>query len=226
MKPLRIGVLGGIGPEATGIFYLNLIESLQKKNLITENSDFPQIIVNSIPAKELIFAEIKTEDLEVYIKGLKELDQMNVDFIVMVCNTIHLFHEQLQAKINAPIIDLKKEVFKELRKSNISQATIIGTPNTISQGLYEFQGITYQNPETKDFVTLSESISQFNRGVDKEKQRKTVLEIINKCFKRGSQTIVLACTEFATMLNKERFKKINTMDLLVNSVVNKFKELK
>jgi aspartate racemase len=226
MKPLKIGILGGIGPEATGKFYLELINRLQKEKLITQNADYPQIIVNSIPAKELIFEEIKNEDLEVYIKGLKELDAMQVDFIVMVCNTIHLFHEELQSKINTQIIDLRKEVFKELKKSNINQVTIIGTPNTISQGLYNFPNIQYYNPDKKDVAILSKSINKFNQGIDKDKERKIVLEIVKRNMTKGSETVILACTEFATMLNKENFPKINTMGLLVNCVIDEYKKVK
>ena len=51
----KIGILGGIGPEATGEFYNKLIKRLQEKDLIKSNKDFPQIFINSIPAPELIY---------------------------------------------------------------------------------------------------------------------------------------------------------------------------
>ncbi len=88
-------MLGGIGPEATGEFYSKLIRSLQEKKLIKNNKDFPHIIINSIPAHELISHKISDEELKPYIEGLKELDKFGVDFIVMVCNTIHLFYDEL-----------------------------------------------------------------------------------------------------------------------------------
>src|SRR3989338_5655614 len=103
MKQIKIGVLGGIGPEATGLFYLKLIKRLQDSGLIRDNQDFPQIIINSIPAPELIFDKVENTDLEVYENGIQELDKMNPDFIVMVCNTIHLYHQSLQSKIATEI---------------------------------------------------------------------------------------------------------------------------
>ena len=44
MSKIKIGVLGGIGPEATGMFYLKLIKKMQADGLISCNGDFPQIL--------------------------------------------------------------------------------------------------------------------------------------------------------------------------------------
>ena len=120
MSPkIKIGILGGIGPEATAEFYSKLIYTLQKEKLIKSNKDYPQIIINSIPAPELIYEKILKEDLKPYIEGLKELDKFNPDFIVMVCNTIHLYYERLQKEVKTPIIDLRKEVKEYLIKNKI-----------------------------------------------------------------------------------------------------------
>lgn len=70
----KIGILGGIGPEATGGFYLKLISKFQEKKLIRSNRDFPQIIINSIPAPELIYEKVSIRDLRPYLQGLGELD--------------------------------------------------------------------------------------------------------------------------------------------------------
>src|SRR3989344_1847215 len=116
---LKIGVLGGIGPEATAEFYSKLIQKLQEKNLIKTNKDYPQIIINSIPAPELIYERISKEDLKPYIRGLKELDKFNPDFIIMVCNTIHLYYDLLQKEIKTKIIDLRKELELYVKKKKI-----------------------------------------------------------------------------------------------------------
>ena len=62
---------------------------LQENGHIKNNKDFPQIIVNSIPAPELIQETVSDSDLTPYVSGLRELDRFGVDVIVMVCNTIH-----------------------------------------------------------------------------------------------------------------------------------------
>lgn len=221
---IRIGILGGIGPEATGEFYNKLIEKLQEKGLIKSNSDYPQIIINSIPAPELIYDTISDEELQPYIEGLKELDKFRVDFIVMVCNTIHLYYDRLRKEIKTPILDLRKELRRLLMKKGIKSALLIGTPNTIRQGLYKFKDIKSFEPDKMEIQQLSESIFSFNLGVNKQLQIEKVREICQKYLGMKAETVILGCTEVAVMLDNEDFPKINTIDVLVEATMSKFSQ--
>ena len=223
---VRIGVLGGIGPEATAYFYNKLILGLQEKGLIKSNKDFPQLIINSIPAPELIYEKITENNLIPYIKGLIELDNFKVNFIVMVCNTIHLYHKGLQDIINTPILDLRGELKKKLIKEKIKSVFILGTMSTIKQGLYKFNGIKTFEPNKKDLNQLTKYIFSFNKGLEKQKQIRKVKKICQKYLNDGVQTIILGCTEFAVMLDKEEMPKINTIDVLVDSTINLYKNIK
>jgi len=222
----KIGVLGGIGPEATGEFYLKLIHKLQSVNLIKNNMDFPQIAINSINAPELIFNNISDDKLIPYINGLKELEKFGVDFIIMVCNTIHLYYECLQSKISCDIIDIRSELKNKLIKNNKKKITIIGTPSTINKGLYYFDEFEYLNPNREEIKALSNAIFEFNKGVNKGKQIRICENICKKYLKLGSDVIVLACTEFGVMLGGCNFPLINTIDVMVDSVIERFIDLR
>ncbi len=219
---IRIGVLGGIGPESTAEFYAKLIKRLQESGLIRNNKDFPQIIINSIPAPELIYEDISEEDLKTYVIGLKELDGLNVDFTVMVCNTIHLYYDKLQMEISTPILNLRDEIGKMLIQNNVNSVLVLGTPNTIKKGLFEFKGIKSLYPTKSDLKNLSNSIFNFNRGIEKERQVKFVKSICMKYLRNKPDTpVLLGCTEFAVMLGNENINSINTIDILVESTINK-----
>ncbi len=218
----RIGVLGGIGPEATGEFYCKLIKKMQERDLIRNNTDFPQIIINSIPAPELIYDYISDEDLKPYIKGLKELDRFEVDFIVMICNTIYLYYHRLQKEIKTPILDLRQELQNTLHIKRIKSVLILGTPNTIKQGLYRFKGIKSFEPNKKEIRQLTKAIFNFNKGLNKKEQIKIVKEICNKYLSKGADTVILGCTEFAVMLKDYNIPKIDTIDILVEATIKEF----
>jgi len=222
MNIKKIGVLGGIGPEATGEFYNKLICKLQEKELIKTNRDFPQIVINSIPAPELIYEKISDEELNPYIEGLKELDAFGVDIIIMVCNTIHLYYDKLQKEINTPILDLKEELKELLKRKEIKSTFIIGTPNTIKQGLYRFKDIKSFEPDEEEMKQLTNAIFNFNNGIEKQIQIQNVRKICEKYLKEGIETVILGCTEFAVMLGKENLPTINTIDVLVEAVIRKF----
>lgn len=216
----KIGVLGGIGPEATAEFYGKLIKRLQQRGLIRKNEDFPQIIINSIPAPELIKDSISEKDLLPYRAGLRELERFKVDFIVMVCNTIHLYHKSLQNEISTPIVDLREEVRAVLKKK-MKSTLIIGTPTTIKRGLYSFNEAESFEPNEAEMKQLSKSIFDFNKGFEKQAQKAKVRKICRKYLKMGAECVVLGCTEFAVMLEKEKFPKISTIDVLVEAAIDK-----
>ena len=195
---------------------------MQKKRLIKDNRDFPQIVINSIPAPELIYDKISDEELKPYIKGLKELDRFGVDFIVMVCNTIHLFYDRLQKEVKTPILDLRQELEKMLIKKRIKSALVIGTSNTIKQGLYRFENIKSFEPNEKEMKQLTGAIFNFNKGINKQAQAQIVKNICHGYLCKGAETVILGCTEFAVMLDKEQFPKINTIDALVEATIKPF----
>ena len=194
---------------------------MQETGLVKSNIDFPQIIINSIPAPELIFETISEEELMPYVDGLKELDLFKADFIVMVCNTIHLYIDRLQKEIRTSILDLKEEIRKYLLENKIESVLVLGSPNTIKQGLYKFQGINTIEPTEKEMKQLTDSIFNFNKGTDKTVQIEKVREICRKYLDEGAQTVILGCTELAVMLQNENFSKIDPMDVLISSVVKK-----
>lgn len=220
----KIGLLGGIGPEATGIFYLRLIEMLQKRGMIKSNADFPQIIINSIPAPELVFSQTKEEDISPYVKGLIELDQNKPDFIVMVCNTIHAHHVELQSKVRAPIIDLKEEFARYVAKNKINSMLLLATPTTIRSNLFKIPGIKSYFPNEQELKVVSETIFNFNSGVEKDKQAARLEEIASKYSAgQGAEVVVLGCTEISLMLKSTKLRTLDTMDLLLEAVIDRLK---
>lgn len=215
-----IGILGGIGPEATGRFYLSLIDKLQKSKQIKSNLDFPQIIINSIPAPELIYEKISEKDLKPYIKGIKELERYGSDFIVMVCNTIHLFYDQLKKETNVPIIDLREELNRVLNEKRIHSAIIIGTSCVINSGLYKYKNIKTQDLSKDDLEKITKAIFKFNKGINKNKQAEIVKDIVIRHMKRAkAQLIIAGCTEISLMLQGTKLPILDTMDVLLKATL-------
>ncbi|MBI2133286.1 aspartate/glutamate racemase family protein [Candidatus Woesearchaeota archaeon] len=207
----KIGILGGIGPEATGCFYLKLIKRLQETGKVKKNTDYPQIIINSIPAPDLVGD--KKDDLKAYKKGLKELDSFGIDFIVIVCNTIQLFHEQLSREVKAPIIDLRKEVEANVRKRKRKQVTVISTESTIKEGLFKFEGIKDLQITKNEMAAVQKSILDINMG----KKNFIAAEIGKKYIEKGS-IIISGCTEISLVIPEDK-NIINTTDLLIEAVL-------
>jgi aspartate racemase len=193
---------------------------------VRSNRDFPQILVNSIPAPELVQEEVSEEDLAYYEAGLRELDSLRVDFIVMVCNTIHLFHSKLQAKVKAPILDLRREVGARLKREGIRQITVLGTPATVRGHLYSFAGIECLNPSRAELLRLGAAIREFNLGRDKQKHAASTASLARKYLRAGSEKIILGCTELALMLRGEGLPVLDTLDVLAEAAIEEMLKTK
>ena len=213
-----IGVLGGIGPEATGEFYSTLIRRIQERGLVRCNRDYPHIIVNSIPAPELTGDTISDAQLHSYVHGIEELERFGAHIIVMVCNTIHLYRERLQLCTTVPIVDLQQEVRNKLASRGIT-VLLIGTPSTIRNGLY--RGPHTIDPDGEELAVLSDAMGKFNCGIDKEEQVRRTLSICRRHLRVGATEVLLGCTEFAVMLDNAEIPTINTIDILVEATIER-----
>lgn len=224
-RNLKIGVLGGIGPEASAEFYLRLVKGLQNSGMIRNNTDYPQILINNIPAPELIGETISEEQLSPYKTGLRQLDSFGVNVIVIVCNTIHLYLQQLQEGIRAPIMDIRQKVKERMLSDRVEKVAVIGTPNTIRQGLYRFDGIDYVDLSDEEISQLSAAIFSYNRGENKDVQQQIVEGIVRRCLDGGAETILLACTESAVMIKDVEIPKIDTLDVLMEGTIEFYRRM-
>jgi len=214
-----IGVLGGIGPESTGEFYLRLIKQLQRRGLINSNCDYPHIIINSIPAPELIGENVKKSDLMPYLDGLKQLERSGADFIVVVCNTIHSFYDALQSAVSVPVFDLRQAVGNLLLSRGIKTLAFLGLPVAVHEQLYYFSNMRYINLSNSELASIGGAIFDFNRGAITNKQVAELKQIARRCIAEGADVLLLGCTEVALILKDIRLPKVDTIDVLVEGAI-------
>ena len=93
-----VGIIGGLGPDTTAEFYLDLIFSCQKK----DKNHRPSIIIASVPLPYAIEEDAISRNIGIdrclpfLIAEARRLEQSGVHFIVMPCNSLHLFIEEIR----------------------------------------------------------------------------------------------------------------------------------
>lgn len=216
MKP-TIGILGGIGPEASIEFYRRLIERVQELNFIKSNTDYPHIILNSINAPELFIKP----DLSQYKKGLKDLEKAGANFVVMVCNTAYAFFEELQKEVNILILDLRKELQSSLIRRKIKSAFLLASSQLMKAKIYSFPEIKISTPSETDSELLDEIIKNYNLGADKNKQIAKLKAIVKK-YERKADIFIIGCTEISEIAKKIGLKGIDTFEILLDVTINRW----
>ena len=114
-----VGIIGGLGPETTSEFYLDIVFSSYKK---TKKSR-PGIIISSVPLpyqiEEDLIVSNKGSDryIPFLVKEAKRLERAGSDFIVMPCNSLHVFIEEIRNAVKIPVLSIIEETVKFLKKN-------------------------------------------------------------------------------------------------------------
>jgi len=131
-----LGVMGGMGPLATQLFYRMIIE---KNDAHCDQDHLNMIIFNHASMPDRTNAILRNDTEELYEKLLadaKLLEELGVDYIAIPCNTSHYFVDRIQEKINVPVINMIKETIGSIGKE-VTKVGILATDGTIKTGLYQ-----------------------------------------------------------------------------------------
>src|SRR3989339_2250623 len=134
-----VGIIGGLGPETTAEFYLDLVFSCFKKSKKAR----PAVIIASVPLPYKIEEDLitKNKGSERYIPFLvneaKRLEKAGADFIVMPCNSLHVFINEIRNAVKIPVLSIVEETVHFLKKKKYKRVGIVSTSATIRNKLYE-----------------------------------------------------------------------------------------
>ena len=137
MSDYRLGVLGGMGPQATNTFYQYIIDRTAAR---TDQEHISMLIFsdNEVPDRT---AAILSGDVDpVYdrlLYGAKLLEQGGCTAIAVPCNTAHYFLDKVQEQISIPILHMVREACQVLASRGCHYPGVLGTDGTIQTGIYQ-----------------------------------------------------------------------------------------
>ncbi|HVF69756.1 MAG TPA: amino acid racemase [Xanthomonadales bacterium] len=221
-----VGIIGGLGPETTSEFYLELIFSSFDKNKIQR----PPILIWNVPLEYKIEEELITEAtgeeryLPYLIDAAIRLQKGGVDFIVMPCNSLHIFIEEIRAAVNIPVLSILEETAKFLKEKKISEVGILATTTTIKRKLYEsllsVVGIKQVTPDDLQQAKIGKMINNLVINRHDNNDRKELLKIIDSFGDKNVSTVILACTDLQLLIpHHDNMKIYDTMKLFADATV-------
>lgn len=223
----KIGVIGGAGPQATAVLYMDMIKLSQEKFGVKENHDYPFITIESIPVPDIISDRGREDEaIEMLINACKNLEKAGATKIGMACNTIHLYLDKLQAAVSIEIMSMIELVAKKVQELGYDKVGLVGSSTTLSSDLYQGvlkkYNIEVALPDEKD----REVIDKVIRGVISGKEDSKVLdkyrEILEGLLKGGAQGVVLGCTELPLAIDYKSYgnKALSSLHLLSEGLVS------
>lgn len=220
----RLGVLGGMGPAASAEFY----SRLTAQTPAVYDQDHLQVIIWSDPtvpdrSTSLLLGDDRPwYKLEAGIIGLKTA---GCDHIVIPCNTAHLWYDRMLS-LGVPITHIVDSVAAEIKLLNIKTIGILGTQGTIATGLYQNilsqMGWSCITPTETDLAKFVQSGINLVKAGDITAAHDMFMPAIDHLISKGSEAIVLGCTEIPLAVRETFYKNIpliNSIDSLVKSVL-------
>ncbi|MEK7501385.1 MAG: amino acid racemase [Patescibacteria group bacterium] len=226
-----VGIIGGLGPETTSEFYLDIVFSCQKKDKTAR----PPIIISSVPLPYQIEEDAIARNfgiercLPFLTKEAGRLEKAGVDFIVMPCNSLHIFIQEIRDAVSIPVLSIVEETIKFLKRENMHKVGIVSTSATIKNKLYENafaeNGIEYVTPDEFQQAKMGKFILNLVTGQQKNKDREELVNIINDFEGKELDCVILACTDLQLLIpHHPTIKIIDTMKIFADATVGKILE--
>jgi len=210
-----IGILGGMGTQA-GLDYCNKLAMLYRGKIDQEYPLFILYNKSNIPGRpesigphtgKISVLPKNSKNIIKYnkvlkslLEGCRSLEKSGCKFIVIPCNTAHYWYNDLQSKINIPIINMPEEVFLYTKKNSKKNSKIglLATEGTLKTKIYEKlfkKDFTIIEPTQKlQIQSVNKTIKYVKMG-NIRLGEKSIKPAINYLLKQKCKKIILGCTE-------------------------------
>jgi aspartate racemase len=208
MAEKTIGILGGMGPEAT----LALFGKIIALTPAAKDQDHLRVVIDSnpkIPDRTAAILRGGDSPLPALKAGMLALQRAGADFAVIPCVSAHHFLEELQRQVALPILSMLEVSAGHIRRRHpdVRKIGLLATSGTLQAGGFAEalvrHGIETVAPEGADQERVMAAIYAVKGdgvGRDRAAIAAEVRGIAARLVARGAQGVVAGCTEIPLVL--------------------------
>ena len=202
MKEQKLGILGGMGPQATQVFYQFVLD---RTDAARDQDHLPTLILSDTKMPDRTAAILGGEEdrervFQRLLTDARLLESAGCTAIAVPCNTSHFFLDRVQEQIGIPILHMIRETAKVLAGQGLKRPGILATDGTIQTGLYQKEFAAFgietvtPRPQVQKLVMsiIYDEIKQGERG-----SREKFAQIDRAIRAAGCDCAILACTELS-----------------------------
>jgi aspartate racemase len=202
---LVVGVIGGLGPEATLDF---LGKVLVHSNARTDQEHLHLIVeINpKTPNRNAAIAGTGPSPAPMLAGMARALERAGADFIVMACNTAHAFENDVRAATGLPFVSLIEEVVNDVRSRHPDARTVglLAAQGCLDAKIYQtafgrhgINVIELGRSQQSEFMAL---LYQIKGGDLSETVRTKTRALGDALVAQGADILIAACTEIPLVL--------------------------
>lgn len=221
--PRRVGILGGMGPQATVLLMDRLIAATPAR----DDADHIPLIVDQnpqVPSRIRFLIEGTGEDPAPTLAAMaKRLEAAGATALAMPCNTAHHFADAIRSATALPFLDMvAASVARACALSDGRPVGILGSPALRRIGVFDraFAGTGVPILWPDDEGAMLDAIRAIKAGGAPDAPQAALQTASAGLLARGAQVQMIACTEFS-LIQKPTVTgtlPLDTLDVLVGLV--------
>ncbi len=204
----RIGIIGGMSPESTALYYRLLVDGVAERQGGFESPDVLIHSVNFADIRRLQEADDWDGAGEMLANAATGLAGAGAEALLIATNTMHKVAAMVEAALDVPLIHIADATASTLRAKGVSHPALLGTRKTMEMGFYaerleRLHGLPVWVP--------GESMrAEIDRIIFEELVKGRILEASREVFKSaarqalgdGADGMILGCTEIGLLVDE------------------------
>lgn len=226
LKLKTIGVLGGLGPQATMDFEAHVHKIAQRLIPPHQNGGYPPMTVYYYRHPPIILNEDFSPRFPLQpdprLLEAAKLIGASADFLVITSNGVHMLQEQIEQAAGCRVLSMIDVTLEEIRQRKWEKIGVIGfgEPLVYTKTL-EKLNVKYETIDGELRAKLDREIMKVMEGRDDTESTAIAREAIKMLRVKKVNGIILGCTEIPLLLreNDDRRDLINPAELLAEAAV-------
>ena len=199
-KSPLLGVLGGMGPEATEVFYRHLI----RRTRAGSDQEHLRVLIygdSTIPDRTAAILSGDTAEVEARLaQDAQTLERAGCTLLAMTCNTAHHFAPAIERAVGIPLLHMPELAVRRAKEKGVRCAALLSTQGAITAGVYQTicrrEGLDFQTPDAETQQWLTEIIyGQIKAGGHGD--ARLFARVDEKIRAAGCDGAILGCTELS-----------------------------
>lgn len=224
----KIGIVGGLGPEATVDYYKEIINAFKDE---TTELNYPEIIIYSVTMSEfvgLMREKRYKRAADLLLEKIVRLKRAGADFAAVSANTPHMLFDVITARSPLPLVSIVEATCMETIRRGFRRPGLFGTGFTMDSSFYpdlfRRNGLEVIMPDESDKKIIDHKVfSEIEIGIFKDETRQLMIRIMEKMKQEQLiDSLILGCTEFPLILTEPEYaglSMLNTTRIHVEAIV-------
>lgn len=221
----RIGILGGMGVEAT----LELMKRVHAATQADDDQGHVPMFVDmnpQVPSRiRHVIEKTGPDPGPVLAQMAVRLEQAGAEILAMPCNTAHLYALQIEKNVGIALLNMPElacsRAVQGMQRGGI--VGILASPATNDSGLFAGflaeHGVTSAYPENE--AGMLASIRRIKKSGPTQADINLLEQETAALVKRGAERVIVGCSEFSLVSDRIRTSVpvLDSLDVLVSAIV-------